>query len=410
MSPGYLHISRHRRQSTAWTRKACPCWAFPIAPSPKQKEDEVSFVCAECGCSRSGMLMRRTGATGTETPCVIAEFRTTGGVQVSVSKADICHLAVDAVVNAANEELQHIGGVALALLNAAGPELQRASNRYVSEHGNLRPGGAMVMPSYNLPCKHVVHAVGPRFDSSDQSTSVRLLKQATDVVVNTISETLNLNQGAVSKALLQAAGPHLQSAVRSEADASRCPGSEVVQVFRVLQDGCTCGRFENLHTSPTAEPQRGHRTLLTVSHDCFQVERVQNRTLWQSYQLKKQQLDSKNQHTNNEKLLFHGTGADSIEQINEHGFNRSYAGTHAAMFGKGSYFAIDPAYSARGYAPPDAKGHKRMYLARVLVGDYAQGRGGMITPPAKPPAAPNPSMFVIFNDIQAYPQHLITFH
>ncbi|XP_029985691.1 protein mono-ADP-ribosyltransferase PARP14-like isoform X1 [Sphaeramia orbicularis] len=162
------------------------------------------------------------------------------------------------------------------------------------------------------------------------------------------------------------------------------------------------------------------RTGLNVN--IISVERVQNRTLWQSYQLKKQQLDSKNQHTNNEKLLFHGTGADSIEQINEHGFNRSYAGTHAAMFGKGSYFAIDPAYSARGYAPPDAKGHKRMYLARVLVGDYAQGRGGMITPPAKTTGSSahlydsvtdnmsNPSMFVIFNDIQAYPQHLITFH
>lgn len=162
------------------------------------------------------------------------------------------------------------------------------------------------------------------------------------------------------------------------------------------------------------------RTGLTVS--VVSVERVQNPTLWQSYQLKKKQLDSKNKHQNNEKLLFHGTGADSIEQINEHGFNRSYAGTHAAMFGKGSYFAVDPAYSARGYATPDAKGHKRMYLARVLVGDFTQGRAGMIMPPAKTAGstadlydsvtdnAAVPTMFVIFNDIQAYPEHLITFH
>ncbi|XP_070689465.1 protein mono-ADP-ribosyltransferase PARP14 [Pempheris klunzingeri] len=151
------------------------------------------------------------------------------------------------------------------------------------------------------------------------------------------------------------------------------------------------------------------------------IERIQNLTLWRSYQLMKAQLEVKNKHTNNEKLLFHGTAATSIDLINTQGFNRSYAGTHAAMFGKGTYFAVDPAYSARGYSKPDAKGHKRMYLARVLVGDFTQGAGSMITPPSRSSGnaadlydsvvdvAAKPTMFVIFNDIQAYPEYLITF-
>lgn len=42
----------------------------------------------------------------------------------------------------------------------------------------------------------------------------------------------------------------------------------------------------------------------------------------------KERLEVNNKHTNNEKLLFHGTDAASIEQINHRGFNRSYAGTH----------------------------------------------------------------------------------
>ncbi|XP_023254108.1 poly [ADP-ribose] polymerase 15-like, partial [Seriola lalandi dorsalis] len=58
------------------------------------------------------------------------------------------------------------------------------------------------------------------------------------------------------------------------------------------------------------------------------IERVQNKTLWQSYQLMKKQLEVKNKHTNNEKLLFHGTGAKSIDLINNQGFNRGYAGAH----------------------------------------------------------------------------------
>lgn len=61
---------------------------------------------------------------------------------------------------------------------------------------------------------------------------------------------------------------------------------------------------------------------------CLQIERVQNTTLWKSYQLLKQELEAKNQHTHNEKLLFHGTGAESIDLINNKGFNRSYAGAH----------------------------------------------------------------------------------
>lgn len=91
-----------------------------------------------------------------------------------------------------------------------------------------------------------------------------------------------------------------------------------------------------------------------------------------------------------------------------------------AMYGNGAYFAIDPAYSRR-YAKADAQGQRRMYLARVLVGDFAQGQPSLAAPPVKNPAQPsdlydsvtdqvaNPSMFVIFNDVQAYPEFIITF-
>ncbi|XP_035513982.1 protein mono-ADP-ribosyltransferase PARP14-like, partial [Morone saxatilis] len=159
-----------------------------------------------------------------------------------------------------------------------------------------------------------------------------------------------------------------------------------------------------------------------LSANIISIERVQNTTLWQSYQLMKKQLEVKNKHTNNEKRLFHGTGAKSIDLINKQGFNRSYAGTQVgAKCGNGSYFAVDPAYSAQGYARPDISGHKRMYLARVLVGDFTQGRAGMIVPPAKGSRSAsdlydsvvdntaNPTMFIIFSDIQAYPEYLITF-
>uniref|UniRef100_A0A8C1QZM9 Poly [ADP-ribose] polymerase n=1 Tax=Cyprinus carpio TaxID=7962 RepID=A0A8C1QZM9_CYPCA len=157
-----------------------------------------------------------------------------------------------------------------------------------------------------------------------------------------------------------------------------------------------------------------------LSINIIKIERVQNSALWRNYLIKKEELEVKNKHTNNEKLLFHGTGSDKTDQINNQGFNRSFAGMHGALYGNGTYFAVDPSYSAQGFSKPDAKGRKRIYLARVLVGDFTQGRKGIRTPPKKSSQSVdlydsvtdktnNPSMFVIFNDVQAYPEYLITF-
>ncbi|XP_036451403.1 protein mono-ADP-ribosyltransferase PARP14-like [Colossoma macropomum] len=157
-----------------------------------------------------------------------------------------------------------------------------------------------------------------------------------------------------------------------------------------------------------------------LANQILNIERVQNSTLWRSYMIQKKHFEEKNKHKNNEKRLFHGTGPDNIDKINHRGFNRSYAGMHGAMYGNGVYFAVDPSYSARGYSRPDQFGRKRMYLARVLVGDYTRGRAGLISPPPKSFIATdlydsvtdnqqNPSMFVIFHDVQAYPEYLITF-
>ncbi|XP_056103818.1 protein mono-ADP-ribosyltransferase PARP14 isoform X2 [Rhinichthys klamathensis goyatoka] len=157
-----------------------------------------------------------------------------------------------------------------------------------------------------------------------------------------------------------------------------------------------------------------------LTYNIIEIERVQNSTLWRNYMIKKEELEDKNNHKNNEKRLFHGTGPDKTNQINNHGFNRSYAGANGAMYGNGSYFAVDPNYSAQGYSKPDVNGHKRMYLARVLVGDFTQGNQGLPVPPAKSSNSAdlynsvtdninNPTMFVIFNDVQAYPEYIITF-
>ncbi|XP_077740611.1 protein mono-ADP-ribosyltransferase PARP15-like isoform X1 [Canis aureus] len=163
------------------------------------------------------------------------------------------------------------------------------------------------------------------------------------------------------------------------------------------------------------------------SETCFfykieKIERIQNVCLWQSYQIKKKHMDIKNGYRDNERVLFHGTDADSVPYVNQHGFNRSYAGKNAAAYGKGTYFAVNARYSADDiYSRPDSNGRKHIYVVRVLTGVYTLGHAGLVTPPSKNPHNPtdlfdsvtndtqHPNLFVVFSDNQAYPEYLITF-
>ena len=83
----------------------------------------------------------------------------------SLVEADITTLDVDAIVNAAHETLRRGGGVCGAIHAAAGPELERECLTKYPE--GCEPGDAKITAGYNLPAKHVIHAVGPRWRGGD---------------------------------------------------------------------------------------------------------------------------------------------------------------------------------------------------------------------------------------------------
>lgn len=125
-----------------------------------------------------------------------------------------------------------------------------------------------------------------------------------------------------------------------------------------------------------------------------------------------------------EQYFFHGTPDEAtVRCICNQNFDPRMHGRHATMYGRGVYFSTTARYSDSYTRPcPKNSGHRFMFLARAVVGKSAPGKQDLQRPPPVDPSRPhgalydscvnstsNPTIFVIFDNDQCYPEFLIEY-
>ena len=181
-------------------------------------------------------------------------------------------------------------------------------------------------------------------------------------------------------------------------------------------------RVEKAFMLTLDDPSRDlKRTQFTIQS----VERIQNMDLWNSYVAKRKSIFGRKSPKDAQSLvrnwLFHGCSGVVTDKIVQQGFNRSFCGKNATMYGKGVYFARDASYSTYPlYSQRDANDVQSIFLARVVVGEYCRGVKDALTPAERDATThalydstvddpQNPNIFVTYKDGQAYPEYLVKF-
>ncbi|CAL8278451.1 unnamed protein product, partial [Gadus morhua 'NCC'] len=153
--------------------------------------------------------------------------------------------------------------------------------------------------------------------------------------------------------------------------------------------------------------------------DIVKIERIQNKSLWDQFQLQREQMKTRNGGRSvAEKKLFHSTDSKYIEDICYSNYDWRICGTDGTAYGKGSYFVRDASYSH--YYTGNASTVHSMFVSRVLVGHHTRGMADYVRPPSKDGGdtlfydsctddISSPSIFVVFEQPQIYPEFLLTY-
>ena len=161
---------------------------------------------------------------------------------IHIEVGDLTAYPVDAIVNAANNNLLLGGGLAGAIARAGGPEIQAQCHR----HGPIAVGEAAITGAGKLPARHVIHQASMRLGSN---TTAANLAASTRAVLR-LAEEHGIRTLAFPATGTGIGGFPLQSCAElmlREVAAHVAAGTKLTDVYFVLRDAESCEVFRKVY-------------------------------------------------------------------------------------------------------------------------------------------------------------------
>jgi glutamate racemase len=181
--------------------------------------------------------------------CAVRVAETT----IVAMKGDLTTMSVDAIVNAANVELRHGGGIALAIARAGGPVIDEESRQWVETYGPLEAGIAALTSAGSMPSSYVIHVAGPIHTEGQDNEGLLAAAVLTSLEIATEIEVRTIAMPAIS-AGIYGYPPDEATAVITESVAEHLAEQETTlrAVRLVGYDTAMATRFANAIASLTS--------------------------------------------------------------------------------------------------------------------------------------------------------------
>jgi poly [ADP-ribose] polymerase 10/14/15 len=152
------------------------------------------------------------------------------------------------------------------------------------------------------------------------------------------------------------------------------------------------------------------------THEITEVTRLRSNEMLPAYLAYKERIFKRDGAASERAFLFHGTTASTVRKIESQGFNRSFCGKNATVYGNGVYFASNPSYSLNpSYSAPDEDGSQSILVCRVVMGRSCVGRANSLPDyrsehemfDSTVDRLVDPRIVVTYHDCQALPEFLV---